>query len=133
MIKEGTSNSNKKRKNGVENDAPVSKREKKDVKDDNGHTSNDEETGEPAGEDSSDAQASGKVKWNTIAKTILRGQDDKEMQLKKFQKKIIGEYLSRAGNAITDASVEVLWAKCLKKLSKNPKFKIHKERIKLVS
>jgi len=132
MNKEGTTN-NKKRKNGVENDAPVSKREKKDVKDDNGHTSNDEETAERAGEDSSDAQASGKVKWNSIAKTILRGQDDKEMQLKKFQKKIIGEYLSRAGNANTDASVEVLWAKCLKKLSKNPKFKIHKERIKLVS
>ena len=75
---------------------------------------------------------SGKVKWTTLAKTILRAQEDKELSLKKFQKKIIAEYLNRLGDP-GDGSVEVLWAKCLKKLSKNPKFKIHKERIKILS
>jgi len=74
-----------------------------------------------------------RVKWCTIGKTILRSQEDKELSLKKFQKKIIPEYISRMGNEVTDTSVEVLWSKCLKKLSKNPKFKIHKEHIKLLS
>jgi len=73
------------------------------------------------------------VKWCTIGKIILRSREDKELSLKKFQKKIIPEYMSRAGNDIGETSVEVLWAKCLKKLSKNPKFKIHKEHIKLLS
>jgi len=74
-----------------------------------------------------------RVKWCSLGKIILRAQDDKEMPLKKFQKKIIAEYLSRLGNPSNDVTVEVLWASCLKKLSKNPKFKIHKERIKIVT
>lgn len=76
---------------------------------------------------------SSKIKWCTIAKTILRAQEEKELPLKKFQKKIIPEYLNRMGDNIGDATVEVLWAKCLKKLSKNPKFKIYKEKIKLTA
>lgn len=76
---------------------------------------------------------SAKVKWCTIGKTILRAEDDKELSLKKFQKKIIAEYLNRVGNAVADESVEILWCKCQKKLAKNPKFKIQKDRIKLVS
>jgi cell growth-regulating nucleolar protein len=81
-----------------------------------------------------EAEQSAKVKWCTIGKIILRAQDDKELSLKKFQKKIIGEYLHRMGDALSaDESVEVLWSKCQKKLSKNPKFKIHKDKIKLVS
>lgn len=90
-----------------------------------------DETNGPNSDDR--AQTGGKVKWGTIGKTILRAQDDKELPLKKFQKKIIAEYLSRTGDQNTETSVEALWSKCLKKLSKNPKFKIHKERIKLVS
>lgn len=78
--------------------------------------------------------SSAKVKWCTIGKIILRAQDDKELSLKKFQKKIIGEYLNRMGDSLcADETVEVLWSKCQKKLSKNPKFKIHKEKIKLVA
>lgn len=81
---------------------------------------------------SNDDNKAAKVKWCTIGKAILRAEDDKELPLKKFQKKIIAEYLNRAGNSVADDSVEVLWSKCQKKLVKNPKFKIHKERIKLV-
>ena len=80
-----------------------------------------------------DIKQSVKVKWCTIGKTILRAEDDKELSLKKFQKKIIAEYLNRVGNAVADESVEILWCKCQKKLAKNPKFKIQKDRIKLVS
>lgn len=79
------------------------------------------------------SQSFSKVKWCTIAKTILRAQDDKELPLKKFQKKIIPEYLNRIGDNVENTTVEVLWAKCQKKLSKNPKFRIHKEKITLIS
>ena len=119
----------KKRRNEADNDAPVGKKKKGgDDLADAGGDNDDEEM------DQSASAVTGKVKWGSIAKTILRGQDDKELPLKKFQKKIIPEYLSRTDGdtMIGDQSVEVLWSKCLKKLSKNPKFKIHKERIKLV-
>lgn len=119
--KNGTETEN----NGVNGDATKTK--KKD-KDENGTSTNQlnstiEGSSQP-----------GKVKWCTIGKTILRAQEDKELSLKKFQKKIIAEYLNRMGDAVgADETVEVLWAKCQKKLGKNPKFKIHKERIKLVA
>lgn len=123
-------NGSNKRKNDIENENPSngSKKQKKEtdaaVIDQANDTINSVEG----------AQQSGKVKWCTIGKTILRAEDDKELSLKKFQKKIIAEYLSRVGNAANvDESIEVLWSKCQKKLAKNPKFKIHKERIKLVS
>ncbi len=124
-----------KRKNDIENEIPVNgnKKSKKDVEEKsqvNGSSAQANDTINSEGGE----QSSLKVKWCTIGKTILRSQDDKELSLKKFQKKIIAEYLNRVGNAVnTDESVEVLWSKCQKKLSKNPKFKIHKEKIKLVS
>jgi hypothetical protein len=80
-----------------------------------------------------EAPQSIKVKWNTIGKTILRAQDGNEMSLKKFQKKIIAEYLKRAENTKCAESAEFLWCKCQKKLSKNSKFQIDADKIKLVS
>ena len=80
-----------------------------------------------------EAPQSIKVKWNTIGKTILRAQDGNEMSLKKFQKKIITEYLKRAENTNCAESAEFLWCKCQKKLSKNSKFQIDADKIKLVS
>ena len=126
---EGTGN---KRKSDIENEVPVNgnKKSKKDVE------GNPELNGssDQANDTINSVQSSLKVKWCTIGKTILRAQEDKELSLKKFKKKIIAEYLNRVGNFISaDESVEVLWSKCQKKLSKNPKFKIHKEKIKLVS
>lgn len=123
-----TSNTNEsqKRKNNDENENTTNgiKKQKKEV-DDSSKKINDS---------TKSAEQSVKVKWCTIGKTILRAEADKEISLKKFQKKIIAEYLNRAGSSITaDETVEVLWSKCKKKLEKNPKFKIHKERIKLVS
>lgn len=127
-----------KRKKDEENDHPADAGIKKIKKDSSlpiGGALNAKEDNNCSNDTSDDATVStGKLKWCTIAKTILRAQDDKELPLKKFQKKIVAEYIRRAGDTINDdPSVEVLWAKGLKKLSKNPKFKIHKERIKLVS
>lgn len=111
--------SKKKRLNNGENESPVENRV--------GQTN---DSGLFASED--DTAHNTKVKWGSIGKAILRQQEDKELSLKKFQKKIVAEYMSRIGPAEANTPPEVLWAKALKKLSKNPKFKILKERIKLV-
>ncbi len=123
-----------KRKNDIENEIPANgnkKRRKEAVQAQESEICKQaNDTINSVGE----AEQSAKVKWCTIGKIILRAQDDKELSLKKFQKKIIGEYLLRMGDALSaDESVEVLWSKCQKKLSKNSKFKIHKDKIKLVS
>ncbi|XP_032797402.2 uncharacterized protein LOC116933816 [Daphnia magna] len=75
-----------------------------------------------------------KVKWISIGKMLLRAADNKELPLKKFRKKIIAEYLNRAGTAVSDKSScsETLWSKCQSKLAKNPKFQIDPKRIRLV-
>lgn len=127
--------SSNKRKNDIENEIPVNgnKKSKKDFEEKSQVNGSSDQANDTINSEGGE-QSSLKVKWCTIGKTILRSQDDKELSLKKFQKKIIAEYLNRVGNAVNaDESVEVLWSKCQKKLSKNPKFKIHKEKIKLVS
>lgn len=74
-----------------------------------------------------------KVKWCTIGKKILRAQNDNELPLKKFQKKIVAEYLKETGGKSDNESVEALWSKCQKKLSKNSKFQIVDDKIKMIS
>lgn len=74
-----------------------------------------------------------KVKWCTIGKKILRAQNDNELPLKKFQKKIVAEYLKETGGNSDNESVETLWSKCQKKLSKNSKFQIVDDKIKMIS
>ncbi|EFX76922.1 cell growth-regulating nucleolar protein [Daphnia pulex] len=74
-----------------------------------------------------------KVKWCTIGKKILRAQNDNELPLKKFQKKIVAEYLKQTGGNSDNESVEALWSKCQKKLSKNSKFQIVDDKIKIIS
>jgi hypothetical protein len=74
-----------------------------------------------------------KIKWSTIGKQILRVQDDNELPLKKFQKKIVKDYLKQIGGIGDNESVDALWLKCHQKLSKNSKFQIDGDKIKLVS
>ena len=125
--------SGSKRKKDEENLEPVNASKTKRKKNDETESSPEKVANCNQTIEDNNAEGSAKVKWCTIGKTILRSQDDKELALKKFQKKIIAEYLDRTGSQSGDTSVEVLWAKALKKLSKNPKFKIHKEKIKLIS
>jgi hypothetical protein len=126
-----------KRKNGIENEKPADngtgmKRMKEEVETKSG----DGESCDPVDGTTivcEGAQQPTKIKWKTISKTILLAQDAKEMSLKKFQKKVVAEYLKSVGNAGSDALVEDLWCKCQSKLSKNSKFQIDADKIKLVS
>ena len=120
-----------KRKNDDED--PVNGVKRKKISDENGKIP-DVQANENGAEGSvCENPNTARVKWTTLGKTILRSQESKELTLKKFQKKIIAEYLARMGNPPADMTVETLWAKCLNKLGKNPKFKIQKERIRIVS
>ncbi|XP_057364983.1 uncharacterized protein LOC130685673 [Daphnia carinata] len=76
----------------------------------------------------------GKVKWISIGKMLLRAADNKELPLKKFRKKIVAEYLKRVGTAVSEKSCcsDTLWSKCQSKLSKNSRFQIDAESIRLV-
>jgi hypothetical protein len=126
-----------KRKNGIENEKPADngtgmKRMKEEVETKSG----DGESCDPVDATTivcEGAQHPTKIKWNSIGKTLLLAQDAKEMSLKKFQKKVVAEYLKRVENAGGDESVEDLWCKCQSKLSKNSKFQIDARKIKLVS
>ena len=73
-----------------------------------------------------------KVKWSSIGKQILGNQEDSKLSLKKFQKRIVKEYRKQTGESGDNESVEALWSKCLKKLSKNSKFQFVDDKIKLV-
>lgn len=126
-----------KRKNDVENEKPaVNVTSVKRMKEDVESKSLDSGACDPVNDSAAvceGVQHSIKVKWSTIGKMILRAQDANEMSLKKFQIKVVAEYLKKTGNANSAESVEVLWGKCQKKLSKNSKFLIDADTIKLVS
>ena len=129
-----------KRKSDIENEKPADNHNRtsmKRIKEEVETKSGDSESCDPVNGATTivyeGVQQPNKVKWNSIGKTILLARDAKEMSLKKFQKIIIAEYLRRVGDTGSDESVEVLWGKCHKKLSKNSKFQIDADKIKLVS
>nr|XP_022337342.1 cell growth-regulating nucleolar protein-like [Crassostrea virginica]XP_022337344.1 cell growth-regulating nucleolar protein-like [Crassostrea virginica]XP_022337345.1 cell growth-regulating nucleolar protein-like [Crassostrea virginica] len=88
----------------------------------NGEEENDEE------DVNEDDSKSSKVKfdWESIITEVLKKKG--EMPLKKLRKKVLAEYVSIRGEP---RSEEKILAKFNKKVNKNPKFKVQKERVKL--
>lgn len=82
-----------------------------------------DEVGESNEEDSKSAE---KFEWEKVITAVL--QKKGEMPIKKLRKKVLAEYTSRKGEL---RSEEKILAKFSKKVNKNPKFKVHKERVKL--
>lgn len=67
-----------------------------------------------------------KFEWEEVITAVLEKKG--EMPIKKLRKKVLAEYTSRKGEP---RSEEKILAKFSKKVNKNPKFKVHKERVKL--
>lgn len=82
-----------------------------------------EEEGEVNEEDSKSTE---KFEWEEVITAVLEKKG--EMPIKKLRKKVLAEYTSRRGEP---RSEEKILAKFSKKVNKNPKFKVHKERVKL--
>lgn len=73
----------------------------------------------------------GKFNWKGNIKAILRESPDQELPLKKLRKKVLAAYYSFTGDSNFKTEQEVL-ALFNKKIVKNPKFRVLKDRVKLV-
>ncbi|NP_001266936.1 cell growth-regulating nucleolar protein [Pan troglodytes] len=85
------------------------------------------EGGEP---EDDEAPAKGKFNWKGTIKAILKQAPDNEITIKKLRKKVLAQYYT-----VTDEhhrSEEELLVIFNKKISKNPTFKLLKDRVKLV-
>ncbi|XP_035007681.1 cell growth-regulating nucleolar protein [Hippoglossus stenolepis] len=83
-------------------------------------------------EDTEDQKApKGKFNWKGNIKAVLKDSDDQELPVKKLRKKILAAYYSFTadGNFKTEEEVLALFNK---KISKNPTFRVLKDRVKLV-
>jgi len=69
-----------------------------------------------------------KFNWQQIIIQVLESKEDKEMPLKRLQKKVLSEFEATGGGSATD--VKTL-AKFNKKVHKTPGVLVHKEVAKL--
>jgi hypothetical protein len=69
-----------------------------------------------------------KFSWQQIIIQVLESKDDKEMPLKRLQKKVLTEFEATGGGSATDVKTI---AKFNKKIHKIPGVVVHKEVAKL--
>ncbi|XP_029990686.1 cell growth-regulating nucleolar protein [Sphaeramia orbicularis] len=94
---------------------------------------NDQTTEAEASEETEEqAVLKGKFNWKGNIKAVLRDSPDQELSVKKLRKKIVAAYYSFTGDGNFKTEDEVL-ALFNKKISKNPKFRVLKDRVKLVN
>ncbi|XP_013773189.1 cell growth-regulating nucleolar protein-like [Limulus polyphemus] len=126
---------NKKRKyeDKDDKDQEVPQRKKKMFSEINQENSNNEEIkGEQNGIDDSQNAGKKKFKWEKVIKEILKQAPDNELSIKKLRKKVLAEYEACGGENKPLSDNEVR-AKFEKKISHNPKLKVHKERVKYLT
>lgn len=70
-----------------------------------------------------------KFRWEAVIKKVLKSAPDNEMAVKKLRKKVVNEFLTHGGDPRSRTEQE-LRALFEKKLHKNPKVKVHKEKAK---
>ncbi|XP_028261327.1 cell growth-regulating nucleolar protein [Parambassis ranga] len=73
----------------------------------------------------------GKFNWKGSIKAVLRASPDQELPVKKLRKKVLAAYYSFTGDRNFRTEQEVL-ALFNKKVKNNPKFRVLKDRVKLV-
>lgn len=85
---------------------------------------------EPANKKQKGEEISERFLWVPVIRAILEKAENKELSVKKVKKKVVAEYISRCqGKIITKEEIQ---AKLLKRIERNPIFRLHKERIKLI-
>lgn len=85
------------------------------------------EEGEP---EDHEAPSKGKFNWKGTIKAVLKQAPDNEISVKKLKKKVIAQYHAVMSDHHT--SEEELLAIFNKKISRNPTFKVLKDRVKLL-
>ncbi|CAL8336466.1 unnamed protein product [Merluccius merluccius] len=74
----------------------------------------------------------GKFNWKGTIKAVIRQSPDQELSVKKLRKKVLAAYYSFSGES-NFKSEEQLLALFNKKIKGNPKFKVLKDKVKLVN
>ncbi|XP_014898050.1 cell growth-regulating nucleolar protein [Poecilia latipinna] len=77
------------------------------------------------------AMSQGKFNWKGNIKAVLRESPDQELSVKRLRKKVLAAYYSFAGD-INFKTEDELLAVFNKKITKNPKFRVLKDRVKLL-
>ncbi|KAE8298089.1 Cell growth-regulating nucleolar protein [Larimichthys crocea] len=94
-------------------------------------TAEEPEETEETEETEDQAVPKGKFNWKGNIKAVLRESPDQELPVKKLRKKILAAYYSFTGDANFKTEEDVL-ALFNKKINNNPKFKVLKDRVRLV-
>ncbi|XP_012695840.2 cell growth-regulating nucleolar protein [Clupea harengus] len=103
------------------------KKSKKDHLDD---TQNSEVADDEQGE-ADEPHTKGKFNWKGTIKAVLRQSPEEGIAVKKLRKKVLGAYYSFSGNGNFKSEEEV-FSLFNKKLNCNPKFKVLKDKVRLV-
>uniref|UniRef100_V9KX87 Cell growth-regulating nucleolar protein n=1 Tax=Callorhinchus milii TaxID=7868 RepID=V9KX87_CALMI len=115
----GKSLKNKKRKrDNPSEDEPKSKQKKAEVTETEEVKESDEEKQE-------------KFNWKKTISSVLQQSSDQELPVKRLRKKVMSQYYAVCGNS-NFKSEEQLLATFNKKISSNPKFRLLKDKVKLV-
>lgn len=85
------------------------------------------EDGEP---EAQEAPAKGKFNWKGTIKAVLRQAPDNELSVKKLRKKVLAQYYTVTKDR--HGSEEELLVVFNKKISKNPSFRLLKDKVKLL-
>ncbi|XP_054883452.1 cell growth-regulating nucleolar protein [Poeciliopsis prolifica] len=89
-----------------------------------------DDTAEPE-ETEDQATSRGKFNWKGNIKAVLRESPDQELSVKRLRKKVLSAYYSFTGD-INFKTEDELSALFNKKITKNPKFRVLKDRVKLL-
>ncbi|XP_051866262.1 cell growth-regulating nucleolar protein [Pristis pectinata] len=73
----------------------------------------------------------GKFNWKKTIKMVLRQSPEQEISIKKLRKKVLSQYYTEIGDS-NYKSEEELQATFIKKINCNPKFKVLKDKVKLL-
>ncbi|KAA0709812.1 Cell growth-regulating nucleolar protein [Triplophysa tibetana] len=79
----------------------------------------------------SEPNAKGKFNWKGTIKAVLKDAPDEGLAVKKIRKKVLAQYYSFTGSSNYRSEEEVL-ALFNKKINHNPKFKVLKDKVRLV-
>jgi len=82
-------------------------------------------------EDHENESQAQKFSWEATIIGVLKKATDNEISVKKLKKKVLAEYNAKRGDGKTK-SEEELFPKLNKKINKNPRLKVLKDRVKLI-
>ncbi|CAL8354684.1 cell growth-regulating nucleolar protein [Gadus morhua] len=115
--------------NGEENGDETSTKKRKKSKD---CSEDDQDESQSADEVEEREASKGKFNWKGTIKAVIRQSTDQEISVKKLKKKVLAAYYTFSGES-NFKSEEQLMALFNKKIKGNPKFKVLKDKVKLVN